>query len=77
MAVATVRELVATGAELGLAEFRQPSGEILILPAYLLTANDGSTWSLLAISNAYVRFQPPGTPATPPTPVVSSSIRSN
>ena len=76
VAVATVRELVATDAELGLAEFMQPSGEILILPAYLLTANDGSRWSLLAISNAYVKFQPPTT-TPPPTPVVSSSIRSN
>lgn len=74
VAVATVRELVATDAELGLAEFWQPSGEILILPAYLLTANDGSRWSLLAITNAYVKFQPP---TTPPTPVISSSIRSN
>jgi hypothetical protein len=72
VAVASVRELVATEAELGLAEFRQPSGEILILPAYLLTANDGSRWSLLAVSNDYVKFQPPT-----PTPVISSSIRSN
>ena len=71
VAVATVRELVAIDAELGLAEFKQPSGEILILPAYLLIANDGSSWSLLAISSAYVKFQ------APPTPVVSSSIRSN
>jgi hypothetical protein len=68
VAVATVRELVVTEAELGLAEFTQPSGEVLILPAYLLTAEDGSRWSLLAIADAYVSFQPP---------VVSSSIRSN
>ena len=74
VAVASVRELVVTEAELGLAEFTQPSGEILILPAYLLTADDGSRWSLLAIADPYVRFQPP---TTPPTPVVSSSIRSN
>ena len=73
VAVATARELVATEAELGLAEFRQPSGEILILPAYLLTANDGSRWTLLAITNAYVKFEPP----TPLNPVDSSDIRSN
>lgn len=81
VAVATVRELDVTEAELGLAEFIQPSGEILILPAYLLTADDGSRWSLLAIADGYVRFQPPTTqpPTTQPAPrpVVSSSIRSN
>ncbi len=71
VAVATVRDLDVTEAELGLAEFIQPSGEILILPAYLLTADDGSRWSLLAIADAYVQFQPPT------TPVVSSSIRSS
>ena len=68
VAVATVRELVVTEAVLGLAEFPQPSGEILILPAYLLTADDGSRWSLLAIADAYLSLQPP---------VVSSSIRSD
>lgn len=71
VAVATVRDLVVTEAELGLAAFAQPSGEVLILPAYLCTADDGSRWSLLAITDSYVRFQPPT------SPVVSSRIRSN
>ena len=74
VAVATLRELVVTEAELGLAEFTQPSGEVLILPAYLLTADDGSRWSLLAIADAYLSLQPP---TSPPSPAVSSSIRSN
>ena len=69
--MATVRDLVVTEAELGLAAFAQPSGEVLILPAYLCTADDGSRWSLLAITDSYVRFQPPT------SPVVSSRIRSN
>lgn len=53
-----LQELVIEGAELGLAQFRQPDGGLLVLPAYLLTADDGSTWSLVAVATPYVRLVP-------------------
>jgi len=40
-----------SSAELGLAQFSQPDGRLLILPAYVLTAEDGSTWSLVAVAD--------------------------
>lgn len=50
-----LRTVVVTSADLGLAQFTQPDGGLLILPAYVLTGEDGSTWSLVAVSDAYVR----------------------
>lgn len=49
-------DVVVTGAELGLAQFTQPDGEPLVLPAYLLTGDDGSRWSLIAVTSEYVSF---------------------
>lgn len=61
-------EVAVTAATDSLAQFRQPDGSLLILPAYELTGRDGSRWSLIAVSAEDVRFvdQPyPGTtPAT-------------
>lgn len=51
-----VTEAVVTEATLGLAQFRQPDGGVLMLPAYLLTAEDGSRWSMLAVDEPYVDF---------------------
>jgi hypothetical protein len=48
--------IVVTGAELGLAQFWQPDGGLLILPAYLLDGDDGSRWSLIAVASDYVDF---------------------
>jgi hypothetical protein len=48
--------IVVTGAELGLAQFWQPDGDLLILPSYLLTGDDGSRWSLIGVTSDYVRF---------------------
>ncbi len=45
-----------TGAELGLAQYWQPDGSILLLPSYILTGADGSTWSLLALADSAVSF---------------------
>jgi hypothetical protein len=49
-------QVTVTGADLALAQFWQPDGSLLILPAYLLTGADGSRWSLLAVDDPYVRF---------------------
>ena len=48
--------IVVTGAELGLAQFWQPDGDLLILPAYRLTGDDGSDWSLIAVTGQDVSF---------------------
>ncbi len=48
--------IVVTGAELGLAQYWQPDGDLLILPSYLLEGDDGSRWSLLAVAKEYVTF---------------------
>lgn len=45
-------------AELGLAQYWQPDGSILLLPSYILTGADGSTWSLLAVAEPAVSFVP-------------------
>lgn len=65
--VGDVRTLVITGAELGLAQHRQPDGALLIVPAYLLTADDGSTWTVLAVADSYTDLRQP-LPSTAPTP---------
>ena len=48
--------IVINGAELGLAQFWQPDGDLLILPAYRLTGDDGSQWTLIAITGDDVHF---------------------
>jgi hypothetical protein len=59
MAVIEVAKLDVVSAELGLAQFRQPDGALLILPSYRLVASDGSVWSIVAISDDYVRLVDP------------------
>ena len=49
-------EVDVLSAELGLAPYWQPDGSILLLPSYILTGADGSTWSLLAVADSSVRF---------------------
>jgi hypothetical protein len=51
-----LQSVVVNGAELGLAQFWQPDGSLLILPAYQLTGDDGSRWSLIAITSEDVDF---------------------
>ncbi len=51
-------------AELQLAQYRQPDGSVLVLPAYLLTADDGTQWTTLAVGSSDVRFVPAPLPAT-------------
>jgi hypothetical protein len=49
-------EILVTQAELGLGQFWQPDGDLLILPAYQLTGDDGTRWSLIAITGDDVHF---------------------
>lgn len=51
-------------AELGLAQYWQPDGSVLLLPSYILTGVDGSTWSLLAVADAAVTFVDQPFPST-------------
>jgi hypothetical protein len=64
-----ISDVVVTAAELGLSQFRQPDGDILILPAYELTGDDGSRWSLIAVTGDSVAFidvpYPSASPSAP------------
>jgi hypothetical protein len=51
-----VSEVTVTDAVLGLAQYWQPDGGMLMLPSYVLTGDDGSAWSLLAVDEPYVQF---------------------
>ncbi len=66
LVIGTVRELVVTDAQLGLAQHVQPDGTLLVVPAYLITADDGSRWTLLAVRDPYVAMRAPQ-----PTPSAS------
>ena len=52
--VAGVQQLVVNKAELGLVQFWQPDGSLLILPSYIVNTDDDRKWSLLAVGDAYV-----------------------
>ncbi|CAB4912923.1 MAG: hypothetical protein F2923_09240 [Actinobacteria bacterium] len=52
--VAGVQQLLVNKAELGLAQFWQPDGSLLILPSYIVNTDDDRKWSLLAVGDAYV-----------------------
>jgi hypothetical protein len=52
--VAGIQELLVNKAELGLAQFWQPDGSLLILPTYIVNTDDDRKWSLLAVGDAYV-----------------------
>lgn len=45
-----VEEVAITGARLGPALFTTPSGTALLVPAYELSADDGRTWSVIAVA---------------------------
>ena len=51
-----VAEVTVIDAELGLAQYWQPDGSVLMLPSYTVTGEDGSRWSVLAIDDSYVDF---------------------
>ena len=64
-----VSSIVVVDATLGLAQFWQPDGGLLALPAYRLVGDDGTQWTVIAVTGDYVDFvdQPyPGLP--PPAP---------
>jgi hypothetical protein len=52
----TITVATITSSELGLAQYWQPDGTILMLPAYLISDKDGHQWSMLAVDDAYVAF---------------------
>lgn len=51
-----VPRVTVVDSRLGLAQYWQPDGQLLILPTYLLRADDGSEWALIAVANGYVDF---------------------
>jgi hypothetical protein len=53
-----VAEVVLTGARLGLAQHTHPDGATVLLPAYELTSDDGSAWSVVAVADSDLDFAP-------------------
>lgn len=56
--LATVDEVTVTQATSDLTQFWQPDGTLLLVPAYLFTADDGRAWSMVAVADEYVSFTP-------------------
>ena len=69
--VAGVQVLTADRAELGLAQFWQPDGSLLILPSYVITTNDDRKWTLLAVTNAYIDVRDMVPAADVPNPAIA------
>ncbi len=51
-----VASVVVIDATLEVAQFWQPDGDLLILPAYRLVGDDGTQWTLIAVTGDYVDF---------------------
>ena len=47
-----------TAAELGLAQWTTADGASLLVPAWELTAEDGRTWTVLALAEAALDMSP-------------------
>jgi hypothetical protein len=62
-----VTAVTVTAATLGLAQYWQPDGGMLMLPSYTLIGDDGSRWSLLAVDEPYVQFVDQPYPTAAPT----------
>lgn len=62
-----VSKVTVTAATLGVAQYWQPDGGMLMLPSYELTGDDGSRWSLLAIEEPYVQFLDQPYPSADPS----------
>jgi hypothetical protein len=71
--VAGVGVLTVTKAEVGLAQFWQPDGSLLILPSYIITTDDDRAWTLLGVSNAYVTVRPLVPAGEQPNPAATGS----
>lgn len=48
-----------SGGELGLAQYWQSDGTVLLLPAYTFEDGQGNTWSIIAVSESAVDFSTP------------------
>ena len=51
-----VSQVTLTSARLGLALHTQPDGAAVLLPAYELAAEDGTTWSMVAVADTGLDF---------------------
>ena len=55
-----VTDVTITDARLGLAVQHQPDGAAVLLPAYELSAADGTVWSVVAVVDDQLDFSPAG-----------------
>lgn len=53
-----VEDVVITGADLGLAQWTTPDGVSLLVPAWELSADDGRTWTVLALAEDALDMAP-------------------
>jgi hypothetical protein len=51
-----VQQVTITEAQRGLTQLFQADGAVILAPAYLLTGDDGSTWSVLAVADSGLAF---------------------
>lgn len=51
-----VAEVSITGATLGLGQQWQPNGSVLLVPTFTMTADDGSSWSVIAVADDSLDF---------------------
>lgn len=54
----TLDEVVITSATMALSQFNLGDGSVALLPVWVLRADDGRTWSMLALDDRYVEFSP-------------------
>lgn len=52
----TINSVEVTDAKLGVTQVWQPDGSLLLVPAWVYTGSDGSTWSMVAVADDYVSF---------------------
>jgi hypothetical protein len=59
MVQAYVRQVAVLGAERALMQVWLAGGEVMLMPAWNFTAQDGSIWQMLAVTDEYVDWTQP------------------
>ena len=54
-----VTDVTIVKADLGVAQYYQPNGSVVLLPTYQLTGSDKSTWTVIAVTDSALDMTPP------------------
>ena len=54
-----VTNVTIVKADLGVAQYYQPNGSVVLLPTYQLTGSDKSTWTVIAVTDSALDMTPP------------------